>query len=34
VDRLIILDKGKIVADGPRDKVLDALRSGALRGAV
>jgi ATP-binding cassette subfamily C protein LapB len=32
VDRLVILDKGRLVADGPRDKVLEALRKGELRG--
>lgn len=26
IDRLIVLDRGKIVADGPRDQVLQALR--------
>lgn len=30
VDRLIILDKGKVVADGPKDVVQEALRSGRL----
>ncbi|WP_417348010.1 type I secretion system permease/ATPase [Ferrimonas sp.] len=30
VDRLIILDKGKIVADGPKEVVQEALRSGRL----
>ncbi|HET8727005.1 MAG TPA: ATP-binding cassette domain-containing protein [Alphaproteobacteria bacterium] len=34
VDRLIILEKGRIAADGPRDEVLQALRgSGARRHA-
>jgi len=31
VDRVIVLDKGKIVADGPKLDVLDALRSGKVR---
>ena len=30
VDRLIILDKGRIVADGPKETVQEALRSGRL----
>ncbi|ORC56287.1 type I secretion system permease/ATPase [Pseudomonas floridensis] len=28
VDRLLVLDNGKLVADGPKDAVLDALRKG------
>lgn len=32
VDRLILLDGGKIVADGPRDLVLKALAEGKLHG--
>jgi ATP-binding cassette subfamily C protein LapB len=31
VDRLIVLDAGRVVADGPRDKVLKALASGQPR---
>lgn len=31
VDRLIVLDGGKIVADGPRDSVIEALQKGQLR---
>lgn len=31
VDRLIVMDNGKIVADGPRDAVIDALQKGQLR---
>ena len=27
IDRLIVLDEGRLVADGPRDKILEALRS-------
>jgi len=34
VDRLIILDHGRIVADGPRQKVVEALKKGAVRGAL
>lgn len=30
VDRLVILDKGRIVADGPKESVQEALRSGRL----
>ncbi len=33
VDRLIIVDAGRIVADGPKEDVLDALRKGQVRGA-
>ncbi len=31
VDRLLVLDRGKLVADGPRDSVLEALKKGQLR---
>jgi ATP-binding cassette subfamily C protein LapB len=34
VDRLIVLDGGKVVADGPKDQVLKALASGQIRGEV
>lgn len=30
VDRVIVLDKGRIMADGPKDKVIDALRGGQI----
>ncbi|PLX84545.1 MAG: type I secretion system permease/ATPase [Desulfuromonas sp.] len=30
VDRVIVLDRGMLMADGPRDKVLDDLRSGRV----
>ncbi|MCB2053749.1 MAG: type I secretion system permease/ATPase [Geminicoccaceae bacterium] len=33
VDRVIILDNGALVADGPRDKVLQALAAGQLKGS-
>lgn len=33
VHRLVVLDAGKIVADGPRDRILEALRQGLIRGA-
>ena len=32
VDRLIVMDKGTIVADGPKDQVLEALKNGTLKG--
>lgn len=32
VDRLIVMDNGSVVADGPRGQVLEALRQGKLRG--
>ena len=34
VERVIVMDSGKIVADGPRDKVLETLAKGQIRGAV
>ncbi len=30
VDRIIVIDAGKVVADGPRDKVVEALRQGQV----
>ena len=33
VDRLIVMDAGRVVADGPREKVLDALAKGRIRRA-
>jgi len=32
VDRLVVMDRGTIVADGPKGEVLDALKKGALKG--
>jgi len=32
VDRLIVLDAGRIMADGPKEQVLQSLREGSLRG--
>ncbi|HKK05429.1 MAG: type I secretion system permease/ATPase [Gammaproteobacteria bacterium] len=32
VDRLLVLDGGKLIADGPKELVLEALRAGKLRG--
>jgi len=34
VDRLIVMDKGRVVADGPRDQVLQALAQQATTGAA
>ncbi|MGE7989818.1 type I secretion system permease/ATPase [Pseudomonas sp. NPDC089554] len=34
VDRLVVLDNGKIVADGPKDAVVDALRKGRIGAAL
>ena len=31
VDRLVVIDHGRIVADGPKDQVLKALKSGQVR---
>jgi len=30
VERMIVIDRGKIVADGPKDKVIEALRQGQI----
>ena len=30
VDRLIILDNGKIIADGPKESVMTALKKGQI----
>lgn len=30
VDRIIVIDSGRVMADGPRDKVLEALRKGQI----
>lgn len=34
VERIIVMDGGRVVADGPRDQVLETLRQGRLRGAA
>ena len=31
VDRLIVMDQGRVVADGPKEKVFAAIRNGKLR---
>lgn len=31
VDRILVLDNGRIVADGPRDQVLEALKKGQIK---
>lgn len=33
VERLVVVDAGRIVADGPRDRILEALRQGRIRGS-
>ncbi len=30
VDRIIVIDAGRVMADGPRDKVVEALRKGQI----
>ncbi|MBI3154717.1 MAG: type I secretion system permease/ATPase [Burkholderiales bacterium] len=34
VDRVVVLDAGRIVADGPRDRILDALAAGRIARAA
>lgn len=33
VDRIVVMDSGRIVADGPKEQVLEALKQGKLRAA-
>ncbi len=34
VDRILVMDRGRIVADGPKTEVLAALKAGQIRGAA
>jgi ATP-binding cassette subfamily C protein LapB len=34
VDRVIVVDGGKVVADGPRDRIMEALQSGRIARAA
>jgi ATP-binding cassette subfamily C protein LapB len=34
VDRVIVIDQGRVVADGPRDRILEALQSGRITRAA
>ena len=34
VDRVIVVDQGKVVADGPRDRILEALQAGRIARAA
>ena len=34
VDRIIVMDRGRIVADGPRDEVVEALKHGKIGKAL
>ena len=34
VDRVVVVDGGKVVADGPRDRVLEALQAGRVARAA
>jgi ATP-binding cassette subfamily C protein LapB len=34
VNRVIVVDGGKIVADGPRDRIMEALQSGRIARAA
>ena len=34
VDRILVMERGRLVADGPRDKVLEALKSGKIKAAL
>ena len=30
VDRVVVIDQGKVVADGPRDRIMQALSAGRI----
>ncbi|MBP7546977.1 MAG: ATP-binding cassette domain-containing protein, partial [Corallincola sp.] len=32
VDRVVVIERGRVVADGPRDQIVTALREGQIRG--
>jgi ATP-binding cassette subfamily C protein LapB len=34
VDRVIVIDQGKIVADGPREQIMQALAAGRISRAA
>jgi len=34
VNRVIVVDNGRIVADGPRDRIMEALQSGRIARAA
>jgi ATP-binding cassette subfamily C protein LapB len=34
VDRVIVVDQGKIVADGPRERIMQALAAGRISRAA
>ena len=34
VDRIIVIDSGRIMADGPKDEIIEALRTGKIGKAL
>ncbi len=34
VDRLILMDRGKVLADGPKDEIIEKIRSGEIKAAA
>ena len=34
VDRILVIDRGRLVADGPKAQILEALRAGNIRGSA